>query len=328
MLRKLSLSLAAVCLGAYGQTQTATAKGASVQPPSAFDKATLEAYVRHMYVMDSRIGVQVLDPKDDEMPGFKEVTVRASMGLQSQDIVFHISRDGRKIVQGTVFDIGRNPFQAELDKLKTDGAPGMGTSGAPVAIVEFSDFECPYCKEEAKLLHDNLLSTYPTQVKLYFKEYPLEGLHPWAKRAAMAARCVARQSADAFWAYHDWIFAHQDQITPDNLRDQVMDWAKGQTQIDGMKLGQCMENKSTEAEVDKTVEQGHDLAVNSTPTLFVNGRRIEKAIDWASLKSIIDFEIEYQKTAHNAGDDCGCEIKLNLPGQPASKPTLGLPGQK
>jgi len=60
----------------------------------------------------------------------------------------------------------------------------------------------------------------------------------------------------------------------------------------------------------------------------VNGRRIEKALDWPTLKSILDFEIEYQKTAHNAGDDCGCELKLNLPGQPAPKSTLGLPAQK
>ncbi len=327
MFRNLSLSLAVVCLGAYGQTQTAP-KGASSQTPSAFDKATFEAYVRHMYVMDSRYGVQISDPKPDEMPGFSEVVVRASMGDRSQDIVFHISKDGRKIVQGTLYDIARNPFQADLDKLKTEGAPGVGTSGAPVAIVEFSDFECPYCKQEAKLLHDNLLSTYPTQVKLYFKEFPLEAVHPWAKRAAMAARCVHRQGVDAFWAYHDWIFEHQDQITADNLRDQAMDWAKGQNQIDAVKLGQCMENKLTEAEVDKTVAQARDLGINSTPTLFVNGRRIESSIDWTSLKIIIDYEIEYQKTAHNAGDDCGCELKLNLPGQPESKSTLGLPNRK
>jgi len=328
MLRKLALSLVAVCLGAYGQTPPATVSQSQAARISAFDKTTFEAYVRHMYVMDSRIGVQISDPKPDEMPGFSKVIVHASMGNQSQDIVFHVSKDGRKIVQGTVFDISRNPFQEDLEKLKPEGAPGQGTSGAPVAIVEFSDFECPYCKEEAKLLHDNLLSTYPTQVKLYFKEFPIEGLHPWSKRAAMAARCLQRQSVDAFWAYHDWIFAHQDQITPDNLRDQVMDWAKGQSQIDAMKLGQCMDNKLTEAEVDKTMAQGRELAVNSTPTLFVNGRRIERAIDWPSLKNIIDFEIEYQKTAHNAGDDCGCELKLNLPGQPASKSELGLPGQK
>src|ERR1017187_2473704 len=225
MLRKLSLSFAAVCLGAYGQTQTA-AKGASVHAPSALDKAAFEAYVRHMYVMDSRIGVQISDPKPDEMPGFSVVTVRASMGLQSQDLVFHISKDGKKIVQGAVFDINRNPFQAELDKLKTEGAPGMGTSGAPVAIVELSDFECPYCKEEAKLLHDNLLSAYPTQVKLYFMDFPLEGLHPWAKSAAIAGRCVMRQNATEFWDYHDWIFGHQEQVKLENFKDQAMGWAK------------------------------------------------------------------------------------------------------
>lgn len=307
-------------MGAYGQAQ-APAK-------SALDKATFEAYVRHMYVMDSRIAVNISDPKPDEMPGFSEVTVHASLGNQSQDFVFHISKDGRKIVQGTIFDIARNPFQAEIEKLKTEGAPGVGTSGAPVAIVEFSDFECPYCKEEAKLLRENLLKTYPTQVKLYFKEFPLESVHPWAKRAAMAARCAGRQGVDAFWNFHDWIFANQDKIKPENLRDQVMDWAKGQNQIDGMKLSVCMENKETEADVNKTEEQGRDLAVNSTPTLFINGRRIDKTIDWPSLKSIIDFEIEYQKTAHNAGDDCGCELKLNLPGQPESKPPLGQPAAK
>jgi protein-disulfide isomerase len=320
MLRKLSLSLAAVCLGAYGQ-KPAPAK-------SALDKATFEAYVRHLYVMDSRIAVKISDPKPDEMPGFSEVTVHASLGNQSQDIVFHVSKDGRKIVQGTIFDIARNPFQPDLAKLKTEGAPGEGTSGAQVAIVEFSDFECPYCKEEAKLLHDNLLSTYPTQVKLYFKEFPLDSVHPWARRAAIAARCVQRQDSPSFWAYHDWIFGQQEKITPDNFRDQVMDWAKGQEKIDGAKLGACIDNKETEPDVDKSVAQGRDLGVNSTPTLFINGRRIDKTIDWPSLKSIVDFEIEYQKTAHNAGDDCGCELKLNLPGQPETKSPLGMPGAK
>ena len=320
MLRKLTISLAAVCLGAYGQ------KPAPAKP--ALDKAAFEAYVRHLYVMDSRIGVQISDPKPDEMPGFSEVTVHASLGNQSQDIVFHISKDGKKIVQGTIYDIRLNPFKPELDKLKTEGAPGEGTSGAPVAIVEFSDFECPYCKEEAKLLHENLLSTYPTQVKLYFKEFPLDSVHPWARRAAIAARCVQRQDAPSFWTFHDWIFGQQEKLTADNLRDQVMDWAKGQDKIDGAKLGACMDNKETEPDVDKSVAMGRDLGVNSTPTLFINGRRIDKAIDWPSLKGIIDFEIEYQKTAHNAGDDCGCELKLNLTGQPETKSPLGMPGAK
>jgi protein-disulfide isomerase len=294
-------------------------------PPkkSALDKAVLEAYVRHLYVMDSRIAVQVSDPKPSELPGFVEVTVHASMGPQSQDILFYVGKDGSKIVQGSVYDIDHNPFKHDLDKLKTDGAAGTGTAGAPVAIVEFSDFECPYCKEEAKLLREHLLTAYPKEVKMYFKEFPLESIHPWAKAAALAGRCVFQQSPPAFWTYHDWIFGSQEQTTAENFKDRLMDWAKGQPDLDALQLGRCLDTKATEPDIEKTLAQGHDLGINSTPTLFVNGRRITQAIDWNSLKSIIDYEIEYQKTAKDAGDDCGCDLKLNLPGQPESKTMPG-----
>jgi len=298
------------------------------QPPkkSALDKATLEAYVRHLYVMDSSIAIQVSDPKPSmDLPGFLDVTVHATKGPAAQDFKFYVSQDGSRVVQGTVFDVAHNPFKADLDKLKTDGAPGVGTAGAPVVIVEFSDFECPYCKEEAKMLRDNLLKAYPKEVKLYFREFPIESLHPWAKSAAIAGRCVMQQNAATFWDYHDWIFANQDKITPENFKDQVTGWVKDRKDLDALKFGQCFDTKATAAEVDKSAAMGRDLQVNSTPTLFVNGRRIGQAIDWPSLRSIIDYEIEYQKTAKDAGDDCGCTLDLGLPGMSKSAaPTGGV----
>ena len=286
---------------------------------SALDKATLEVYVRHLYVMDSHVAVQISDAKPSrDLPGFLDVTVHASVGAQSQDFKLYVSKDGSKILQGAVYDIAHNPFKSELDKLKTDGAPSIGTSGAPVAIVEFSDFECPYCREEAKLLRDNLLSAYPKQVKLYFREFPIESLHPWAKSAAIAGRCVIKQNANEFWDYHDWIFGSQQQVTPENFKDQVMGWVKGRKDLDAMKFGECLDTKATEAEVEKSLAEGRDLAVNATPTLFINGRRIAQVVDWPTLRNIIDYEIEYQKTAKDAGDDCGCTLDLNLPGVTAS----------
>ena len=287
---------------------------------SALDKATLEAYVRHLYVMDSRITVQVSDPKPSEVAGFMEETVHASMGPQSQDFKFLISKDGSKILQASVFDVNNNPFKADLDKLKTQGAPSIGTPGAPVVLVEFSDFQCPYCKVEAQEIRKNLLATYPTQVRLYFKTFPLESLHPWAKAAAIASKCVAKQNPDAFWTYHDWIFEHQAEITPENLKEKILGWAKDTKGIDSLQLGQCMDSKATEAEVNEDQMEGQKLEINGTPTLFVNGRRITQTIDWSNLMNIVDFEIEYQKTAHNAGDDCGCSLDLKLPGMPQSKP--------
>ena len=304
-----------------------TLAGLSQSPKkTALDKATLEAYVRHLYVMDSHIAVQVLDPKPStELPGFLDVKIHASAGAQSQDFNFLISKDGSKILQGSVYDVNSNPFKADLDRLKTEFSPSFGTPGATVVIVAFSDFECPYCKEEANMLRQNLLGAYPTQVRLYFKEFPIESIHPWAKTAAMAGRCVFRQSPAAFWSYHDWAFAHQTEITADNFNQKLMEWTKGEKDVDAVQLTRCLETKATEAEVERTEAQGKELGVNSTPTLFINGRRIAQAIDWPNLRSIIDYEIEYQKTAKNAGEDCGCDLKLNVPGLQEQK---ALPLQK
>ncbi len=313
MARSPFLSLAALCLAAAGFAQSPAKK-------SALDKATLEAYVRHLFVMDKRITVQVSDPHPSvNLPGFMEVGVHASMGTQAQDFQFLVSKDGSKILQGNVYDVSNNPFKSDLDKLKTEFEPSLGAPGADVVLVEFSDFQCPYCKEEATTIRQNLLSSYPQNVRLYFKTFPLESLHPWAKPAAIASRCAFRQSPPSFWAFHDWVFEHQAEITPENFKEKVMEWAKGQKDLDSPQLVQCMDTKATEAEVDKVLLEGRGLNVDRTPTLFVNGRRVASTIDWTNLKAIIDFELEYQKTAKNAGENCGCDTRLNLPGMPQDK---------
>ncbi len=288
------------------------AQPAAPDKKSALDKPTLEAYVRHLFVWGPQIKVDISDAKPAALPGMMEVNVRASAGNASQDVLFYITKDGQKIVQGSVFDVKDNPFKADLDKLKTDLQPNFGTPGAPVVLVLFSDFQCPYCKDEAKMLRGNLLSAYPKQVRLYFKDLPLEQIHPWAKSAAIAGRCVFKQNPSAFWDYHDWIYERQGDVTKENFRDKALEFAKGK-EIDSLQLGRCMDTRATEAEVDKSVGEARDLKVMSTPTLFVNGRRLPAQIAWPDLRQIIDKEIEYQKTAKNAGEDCGCEVKLPSP---------------
>jgi protein-disulfide isomerase len=294
---------------------------------SAFDKPTLEAYVRHLFLIAPQITVTPGDPKASDLPGFKEVTVRLSQGPQFQDVKLYVSNDGKKILQGNYYDVATNPFKPEIDKLHTQFQPNVGTAGAPVAIVVFSDLQCPHCKGEAEMLRQNLIQNYPKEVHLYFKDFPIESLHPWAKAAATAGRCVFAQSNDAFWAYHDWMFAHQESFAPPTLKQQILDWAKEQKGLDTAKLGACMESKATEAEVDAEMKEGRALEINGTPTMFINGRRIPQVIDWPSLKNIIDSEIEYQKVAKNAGDDCGCDVQLPVPGL-AKPPAVGLPKKK
>ncbi len=279
---------------------------------SALDKPTLEAYVRHLFVWGPTIKVEIADPKPAPLAGMLEVDVHASAGPATQDEVFYVSKDGQNIVRGVVYNVKENPFKADLDKLKTDFQPNYGTPGAPVVLVLFSDFECPYCKEEAKMLRTNLLSAFPKQVHLYFMDLPLESIHPWAKPAAIAGRCIFKQNPSAFWDYHDWIYEHQTEITKENFRDKVLEFAKSK-QIDALQLGSCMDTKATEPEVNRSIAVSRELHVQSTPTLFVNGRRLPSQVAWNDLRTIIEQEIEYQKTAKNAGEDCGCTVKLPSP---------------
>jgi protein-disulfide isomerase len=227
-----------------------------------------------------------------------------------------------------VYDINQNPFKEDLDKIRTDLQPSFGTPGAPVVIAEFSDFECPYCRELAKTLHDNLLKTYPTEVRTYFFDFPLEQIHPWAKSAAIAGRCIFRQSASAYWGYHDWVFENQSAITADNFKTKVLEFARTKDKdIDQSQMTACLDARATEADVEKSKALGQSLAVNQTPTIFINGRRLAGSTAWNDLKFIIDYEIGYQKIARNAGEDCGCDVRLptfdggrQSGGKPASGP--------
>jgi protein-disulfide isomerase len=332
MLRKLTIVLAAAGVlaaqtpGKPSADKAAPGKSASnkaAPDKPQIDKAKLEAYIRHLFVWPPPIEVTVGDPQPGPMPGFSEVKIRGSQGNASQEETFYVSKDGQKIIRGTVFDLAQNPFKQDLDQLKTEYQPSFGTPGAPVVLVEFSDFECPYCRAEAKMLRENLQATYPKEVRFYYMNFPLESLHPWAKAAAMMGRCIFHQNASAFWDYHDWIFDHQDEITPENLKDKVLEFAAGKG-IDKDQLSKCIDSRETEEEVEKTRAEGKALEVNSTPTLFVNGRRMVGTVQWEDLKRVIDYEIDYQKTAKNAGEDCGCSVQLPTPGVAQNNGSVGL----
>ena len=285
----------------------------------AFDKGRFETWARHLFVWGEGITVTVSDPETSPVPGFSKVTVRGSVGKQAQEEAFYVSADGQSVIRGSAFNLAQNPFKSELSLLDTRDQPGAGTVGAPVVISVYSDFQCPYCREAAKILRANLDKAYPKEVRTYFHDFPLESIHPWAKSAAQFGRCIYKQNPAAFWTYHDWIFEQQQQITLETLAPQVLEFVKGKG-VDSGAIDKCVSSGMTAPEIEKTVNQGHALEVTSTPTLFINGRKMVGAIPWETLKTVIDFEIQYQKTARNAGDDCGCAVTLPMPGAAAVKP--------
>jgi protein-disulfide isomerase len=275
---------------------------------TALDKATLEAYVRHLLAVMSEVQVKIDDPKPTSLPDLKQVDVHFTYGNRSQDETFFVSADGQQIIRGFIYGVNENPFKADLEKLKTDLAPSYGSPGAPVVLVAFSDFECPNCKEEALALHVNLEKAFPGQVRFYFKDFPLEQIHPWAKPAAIAGRCIFRQDPAAFWKYHDWIYEQQANITPENFKSKLLEYAQV-SNLDGIQLGRCVDTKATEADIDKSIAEARALRIDATPTLFVNGRRLVGNYPWQNIQTLISGELNYQKAAHDAGEKC-CEVSI------------------
>lgn len=262
-----------------------------------FDKAAFEASIRYYDLVVAAVSVKVGDPKPSRsLPGFSEVVVHLSLGNDSRDETYYVSADGQTVIPGEpgsvpAFHIGRNPFQINLDKLVLDNQPSFGPANAPVTIVEFGDLECPSCKAEAPLLRSIVPSAYPDKVRVVFKDFPLESIHPWARAASDAARCVFRQNPPAFWKIYDWFYNTQEQITPENLNSKVLEWA-GKNGVDAVQLGRCIDTKATDAEVSRNLAEAHALNLKGTPTLFVNGRKVG-GVEWSALQQIIEAELNH-----------------------------------
>ena len=260
----------------------------------ALDKATLENYLRHVELFRGEVMFKIDDPVASKyLPGYSEVLVHLIFNNVERDELWYVSSDGQTMLRGDVYDLGKSPFQSNLDKLTLHDQPSFGPAAAPVTIVEFGDFECPDCKMEAPVLRHNLVETFGDKVRVVFKNYPLDSVHPWARSAALAGRCVFHQSEPAFWKFYDWIYDNQDGIAVDTLNMKVLAWG-GENGVDTVKLGQCMETKATEPEVSASIAEGHELGLSGTPTLFINGRRIGGLV-WPDLELVINKELDFVK---------------------------------
>lgn len=267
---------------------------------NALDKTQLESYLRHMEMWIPQVEVSIDDPAPSKyLPGFSEVAVHLSYNGQGKDELYYVSADGKNIVKGQVFNIEQSPFQANLDRLHTDQQPSYGSDSAPVKLVVFGDFQCPYCKAEAEVMRTNLLPTFGDEVQVFFKDFPLESIHPWAHSASVVGRCVYRQGEDAFWKFHDWIYMVQSEINGDNLNERVTAWA-GENGVDPVQLGRCVDTKATDGEIAQNVTEGLALGVSATPTLFINGRKLEGTMQWPVLQQLVAMEIEHQNSAAEA----------------------------
>ena len=179
-------------------------------------------------------------------------------------------------------------FEAPRTKIDvTANDPVIGNPKAPVTIVEFSDFQCPYCRRAAPTLKQ-IRDKYGDKVRVVWKDFPLTQIHPQAFKAAEAGRCAAEQGK--FWEYHDQMFGNQEHLQPDDLKKYA-----AATGMDATKFGECLDSSKYAERVRDGVAAGMRLGVNSTPTLYVNGRRVEGAQPYDVFAGIIDEELSAKK---------------------------------
>jgi len=269
----------------------APVSSATSASPSPIQKS-VEAYLRNLYAFGPDVQVTVGPLKESSIPGLMATDIAVKIEDNVQAVQFYVSKDGKYLLRGELSDLTKDPMAENRAKLQIKDAPVWGDSKASITMVEFSDFECPVCRS----LHDvlqGLLANYP-QVRLVFKDFPLEQ-HPWARSAAIAGRCAYNQDPKAFWKLYDLIYDNQDIISPENSYAKLTDYAS-QISLNPDTFKTCIASPEAAAAVEASRANGLALQVSSTPTIFINGRRIVGA-DPHLVEQNIKYELDQQKTA-------------------------------
>jgi protein-disulfide isomerase len=169
-------------------------------------------------------------------------------------------------------------------EVSAEGAPFKGSANAPITIVEFSDFQCSYCKRVLNVLNQ-VMEHYPNQVKLAFRDFPIVNIHPNAQKAAEAAHCAAEQGK--FWEYHDLLFEKQDTIATANFVEHAKTLGLELTPFQA-----CLDSQKYREKIERNYADGVKAGVSGTPAFFINGRPLSGAQPLEAFKAVIDEELE------------------------------------
>jgi len=290
MPRTLFLMIVLLAAASWGQQGTSTSN-----PPSATfsqrlpSKATVESFMQHWFGYDSSITWQVAQIQPSEVPGFAEVVVNMEKGGQRQSMVLYVSSDEKHAFTGEAIPFGADPF-APMRKELAASTTGIarGPSPAQLTVVEFSDLECPHCKQAQPVI-DKLMGDFPS-ARFVFQQFPIEAAHPWAFKAATWAECIGRENNAAFWKFVNGVYDDQLNIDPQNADAKLKEHATT-AGADPAKAATCAASPEAAKAVRDSLELGKQVGVTGTPTVFLNGRKIAgiTTIPYDTLKDLARF---------------------------------------
>jgi protein-disulfide isomerase len=254
-------------------------------PAAALDNDKVVSYYRKKSNIPPAQTITVTDVKDSPIKGAKEGTLKVG----GQSVPFLASADGKYVVFGAVEDITVDPSKAVMAKINLKNEPFRGKADADVVIVEYSDFQCPFCSRGYATMEDQVIKTYGDQVKFYYKNFPL-AFHKWAEPAAIAAECAKQQKPDSFWVLYNYFFKNQKDLNETNVKEKA--WGVLSSEgIDKAKWDDCFDNKKTLPQIRADMAEGQSVGVSGTPSFVINGRLLVGAQPFEKFKAVIDDEL-------------------------------------
>ena len=281
-LRRATLVLLLVCLGCSAQSAT----------PEVSRR--IEQQVRIFYTIPPNVKVVLGPTKPSEFPGYDALTITFDGGDKKKTYDFLLAKDGKTLLRMTKLDLSKDPFAEIMKKIDVNGRPTRGNSKAKVVAVNYDDFECPFCSRMHQTLFPGLLKEYGDRVLFIYKDFPLAEIHPWATHAAVDANCLAAQNPDAYWDFADYMHANQKEVNSEKSHDgqfAALDriaMAQGQKHnLDAAKLQACIKAQQDDR-IKASVHEGEDLGVEATPTMFINGEKVDGALPIDELRAVLD----------------------------------------
>jgi protein-disulfide isomerase len=250
--------------------------------------------MQQMFGYDPAVSWKIVSIRPALASGLSEVMVSVSNAQGQQNNRLYVTSDGQHALVGDIIPFGAHPFTAAQEALaKGMNGPSRGPADAPVTVVEFSDLQCPHCKDAQPII-DKLLSE-EKNARLVFQSFPLT-VHDWAAKAAYYADCVGRSSNDAFWTYIQSVYDAQTDITTATA-DEKLTALADQAGVKGSDIAACAAKPEIATRVEQSIALGASVEVNGTPTLFINGRKISNvgALPYDVLKGLTEFAAKEAK---------------------------------
>ncbi len=257
------------------------------------DQDTVIKYYRKKNNVPPTETVTVKDVKDSPIKGAKQGTLEVGAAPRTRQVPFTASSDFRYVIFAEVDDVTIDPSKAIMAKVNLKDEICRGPKDAKVTIVEYSDFQCPFCTKGYTTLENEVLPAYKDKVRFCYKHLPLP-FHPWAEPAAIAMECMKAQSPDAAWNVYKGYFEKQKEVTPANVKEKALEFAAAD-KIDKAKFDKCYDGKETEAKVKADKAEATSLGLTGTPSFVINGRMVKGAQPAANFKAVIDDELASAK---------------------------------